>query len=143
MQRLVYYPSLVLCIDRLEYSKEQYTGQRSEYVLTKTQLRTAKTKELEKLQARIAKELESRREKAYKEQSLRQDYEQRFYSGHKGSYRWEWVQCGHAKRCPKCQSGERHGPYLYRYFYKNGRQRSEYIRKSDYAKHPDAPPKPN
>ena len=110
-------------------------------MLTKTQIRSAKTKELEKLQRRIEAELESRRAEAEKKRQ-QDENEQLFYSGHKGTYRWEYRECGHAKRCQKCKSGVRHGPYLYRYFYKNGTQKSEYIRKSDWAKHPDAPPKP-
>ena len=108
-------------------------------MLTKTQLRAATSKELEKLQERISQELAGRREEATKQS---QDNEQRFSAGHNGSYQWEYVQGGHAKRCRKCQAGERHGPYLYRYFYKGGKQKSEYIRQSDYAKHPEAPAKP-
>ena len=110
-------------------------------MLTKTQLQAAKTKELEKLQQRISAELESRREEA-QEQPHRDETEQRFSSGHKGSYRWEYRECGHANRCLKCKGGRKHGPYLYRYFYKDGKQRSEYIRLSDVHKHPDAPAKP-
>jgi hypothetical protein len=107
-------------------------------VLTKTELREAKTKELERLQARIQAELEDRRQQ---EQQRRQDkqnpHEQLFYSGHAGTYRWEWVQCGHKERCRKCKSGEKHAPYLYRCFYKDGKQKSEYIKLSDVHKHPD------
>ncbi len=51
-------------------------------------------------------------------------------------------QCGHKERCNKCKSGKRHGPYLYRYLYRDGKYRSEYIKLSELAKHPDAPPRP-
>ena len=110
-------------------------------MLTKTQIRSAKTKELEKLQQRIEAELSARREEAQKQRQQDKN-EQLFYSGHKGTYRWEYRECGHAKRCLKCKSGRKHGPYLYRYFYKDGKQRSEYIRLTDLAKHPEAPPRP-
>jgi hypothetical protein len=49
---------------------------------------------------------------------------------------------GHKVRCKRCQSGRKLGPYLYRYFYKDGKQKSEYIKLKDLAKHPDAPAKP-
>jgi hypothetical protein len=111
-------------------------------VLTKTQLRTAKTKELEQLQARIEAELESRRDEEQKQQAKTAEKEQLFYSGHVGHYQWEYVQCGNKERCRKCQAGQKHGPYLYRYFYKDGKQKSEYIKLSDLSKHPDAPSRP-
>ena len=117
-------------------------------MLTKTQLRTAKTQELERLQQRIAKELdERRRQEVQQHSSKREDKaqtgrEKRFSAGHSGHYQWEFVQCGNAKRCRKCKAGERHGPYLYRYFYRNGKQHSQYIKLSDVHKHPDAPAKP-
>jgi hypothetical protein len=116
-------------------------------MLTKTQLREAKTAELERLQARIATELESRIE-AELENRRRQlgdstdAKEKLFYSGHKGHYQWEYVQCGNKERCKRCQQGLKHGPYLYRYFYKDGKQKSQYIKLSDLPKHPDAPPRP-
>jgi hypothetical protein len=116
-------------------------------LLTKTQLRAAKTKELERLRARIEKELESRIEadlenKRQRERERTEGKEQLFYSGHSGTYRWEYVACGHSERCRKCQSGKKHGPYLYRYFYKDEKQKSEYIRLSDVHLHPDAPVRP-
>ena len=110
-------------------------------MLTKTQLRTAKTKELERLQTRIEAELESRRQEAEKK-SHSKDNEQLFYSKQGGYYQWEYVACGHQERCQKCKYGKKHGPYLYRYFYKDGKQRSQYIRLTDLAKHPEAPPRP-
>ncbi len=111
-------------------------------MLTKTQLRTAKTSELERLQQRIATELEERQHDKGKQLEAPDPKDQLFYSGHTGTYRWEHVTCGHSERCRKCQSGKKHGPYLYRYFYKDAKQRSEYIKLSDIHKHPDAPPRP-
>src|SRR5918998_2624092 len=112
-------------------------------MLTETQLRTAKTAELELLQARIQEELDSRVQPDLQrlKQEQKTDKEQLFYSGHGGHYQWEYVQCGNRERCRKCKAGEKHGPYLYRYFYKDGKQKSEYIKLSDLAKHPDAPPR--
>lgn len=112
-------------------------------MLTKRQLRSAKTKELERLQARISAELESRRQEAEKQaQDKAKSDEQLFYSKQGGYYQWEYVACGHQERCQKCKYGHKHGPYLYRYFYKDGKQRSEYIRLTDVAKHPEAPARP-
>ncbi len=113
-------------------------------MLTETQLRTAKTAELERLQARIQEELDSRVQPDL--QRLKQDQkiakDQLFYSGQAGHYQWEYVQCGNRDRCRKCKEGTKHGPYLYRYFYKDGKQRSEYIKLSNLAKHPEAPARP-
>jgi hypothetical protein len=109
-------------------------------VLTKTQLQTAKTTELEQLKARIETELKDRQEEVQAETPA--EKEQLFYSGQVGHYQWEYVQCGHPERCRKCKAGQKHGPYLYRYFYKDGKQRSQYIKLSDLPKHPDAPSRP-
>jgi len=113
-------------------------------VLTKTQLRHAKTAELERLQARIHKELESRvtPDLERRKQDQRTAKDPRVSSGHTGHYQWEYVACGNKDRCRKCKRGERHGPYLYRYFYTDGKQKSEYIKLSDLPEHPDAPPRP-
>jgi hypothetical protein len=60
-------------------------------VLTKTQLTTAKTGELERLQARIQTELDMRVEQEL--QRLKREpntgKEQLFYSGHTRLYQWE------------------------------------------------------
>lgn len=112
-------------------------------MLTETQLKKAKTTELERLQARIQAELESRRrQQAVRQQQESGAKEQLFYSSQDGHYQWEYVQCGHKERCKRCQSGKKHGPYLYRYFSSNGKQKSEYIKLSELPKHPDAPPRP-
>jgi hypothetical protein len=113
-------------------------------VLTKTQLRTAKLIELERLKARIEAELEERREQE-EQRKHRQEpgvKERPVFSTKDGHYQWEYRQCGHKERCKRCKSGERHGPYLYRYLYRDGKYRSEYIKLSELAKHPDAPPRP-
>src|SRR5918997_1500087 len=78
-------------------------------MLTKTQLRTAKTSELERLQQRIATELEERQHDKGKQREAPDPKDQLFYSGHTGTYRWEHVTCGHSERCRKCQSGKKHG----------------------------------
>ena len=116
-------------------------------MLTKTQLREATTSELERLHARIAQELESRIERELKQRRQQQrdrteSKDQLFYSGKTGYYQWEYVQCGHKERCRRCKAGLKHGPYLYRYFYKDGKQKSEYIKLSDVPKHPEAPARP-
>jgi hypothetical protein len=113
-------------------------------VLTKTQLSSAKTAELELLQTRIAQELTNRRQiqEGQPPRNETSGKDQLFYSGRDGHYQWEFVQCGHKNRCQRCQSGRKHGPYLYRYFYQNGKQKSQYIKLSDLAKHPEAPPRP-
>ncbi len=110
-------------------------------MLTPTQLRTATTGELELLKQRIEAELECRRERAESGgEASREVLEMRNTLG--GTYQWELVACGHNERCKKCKSGKRHGPYLYRYFYKNGRYTSQYVRLKDLDKHPDAPARP-
>ena len=109
-------------------------------MLTKTQLSTAKTIELERLKTRIEAELDERRKQEQQESTTPK--EQLFYSGQVGTYQWEYVSCGRSERCRKCHSGKKHGPYLYRYFYRDGKQKSEYIKLSDLPKHPDAPPRP-
>ena len=96
-------------------------------MLTKTQLRTAKIIELERLKARIEAELEERREQEEQQRKHRQEpvaNERLFFSSKDGHYQWEYRQCGHkerCKRCKRCQSGKRHGPYLYRYLYRDGK----------------------
>src|SRR5919107_3919896 len=102
---------------------------------TKTQLKTAQTEELERLQQRIAAELEDRRHDKGKQRESPDPKDRLFYSGHTGTYRWEYVSCGHSERCKRCKSGRKHGPYLYRYFYKDGKQRSEYVKLSEAHKH--------
>ena len=117
-------------------------------MLTKTQLRTAKIIELERLKARIEAELEERREQEEQQRKHRQEpvaNERLFFSSKDGHYQWEYRQCGHkerCKRCKRCQSGKRHGPYLYRYHYRDGKYRSEYIKLKELAKHPEVPPRP-
>lgn len=96
-------------------------------MLTSTQIEAAGTRELERLSGRIEAELESRRARDRTEE----DSDRRVLESHdtpRGTYQWEMVRCGHLERCKKCQDGEKHGPYLYRYFYKDGRRTSEYVR---------------
>jgi hypothetical protein len=107
-------------------------------MLTQTQLRNAKTGELQRLKRRIEAELQRRREGP--DGASSKVLERRDTPG--GTYQWEMVECGHKERCKKCKSGKKHGPYLYRYFYKNGKYTSQYIRLKDLDKHPDAPPRP-
>ncbi len=99
-------------------------------MLTSTQIEAADTRELERLSGRIEAELERRRAPdRMKDGSDRQVLES--HDTPRGTYQWEMVRCGHPERCKKCQSGEKHGPYLYRYFYKDGRRTSEYVRLKD------------
>ena len=46
-----------------------------------------------------------------------------------GSLHLEWVTCG-APGC-HCTRGVCHGPYVYRRWYENGKQRKAYVRKAD------------
>jgi hypothetical protein len=98
-------------------------------MLTRAQIETAKTRELEKLADRVKAELERRREQKEMEEASREVLES--HDTPQGTYQWERVRCGHPERCKKCQGGEKHGPYLYRYFYKDGRRTSEYVRLKD------------
>ena len=95
-------------------------------MLTKTQLETAQTSELEALRNRIEAEL-ARRELASKEPpESRQVIEERPAST--GTLRLERVKCG-KDRCRKCAEGPAHGPYWYLYFRRNGKLTSRYIGK--------------
>jgi hypothetical protein len=115
-----------------------------EKLLTKPQLRQAKTRELERLQARIQQELDSRAQPDLRrlKQEQRTGKDKLFYSAPDGHYQWEYVECGHKERCKRCQSGRKHGPYLYRYFYCDAKQTSQYIKLSELHLHPDAPARP-
>lgn len=99
------------------------------YMLTRTQIEAARTTELERLADRIEAELSRRREQEELEDAGRKVLES--LDTPRGTYQWEMVRCGHPERCRKCQGGEKHGPYLYRYFYKDGRRTSEYIKLTD------------
>jgi hypothetical protein len=46
-----------------------------------------------------------------------------------GVVRAEWVRCG--KPTCRCSTGSRHGPYLYRRWRENGRQRRAYVGPGD------------
>jgi len=95
-------------------------------MLTKTQITTATTAELEELRNRIEAEL-TRRELAGREPTDgRQVVEERPASA--STLRLEMVKCG-KERCKKCGRGEGHGPYWYLYFRKNGKLKSRYIGK--------------
>jgi Family of unknown function (DUF6788) len=97
-------------------------------MLTKTQITTATTAELENLRNSIEAEL-ARRELAEREPALgRQVVEERPASA--GTLRLEMGKCGKA-RCKKCERGEGHGPYWYLYFRRNGKLMSKYIGKTE------------
>ena len=95
-------------------------------MLTRTQIENATTEELERLQARIEAELEGRRgaEERGPESAV-----EVLKSHHTpaGTVQWQMRRCGHKERCNKCKSGKRHGPYLYRFYYRDGKRHSEYI----------------
>jgi len=95
-------------------------------MLTKTQLRTAQTPELEELGNRIESELAHRVLAQRERTEGRQVVEERPASA--GTLRLEMVKCG-KERCRKCAQGPAHGPYWYLYFRKNGRLASRYIGK--------------
>ena len=95
-------------------------------MLTKTQITTAQTSELEALRDRIEAEL-TRRELVNKEPAPgRHVVEERPASA--GTLRLEKVKCG-KNRCKKCERGEGHGPYWYLYCRRNGKFTSRYIGK--------------
>jgi len=49
-----------------------------------------------------------------------------------GTIRAEWVRCG--KAACRCATGRRHGPYVYRRWREDGRQRRQYVRAGDRPK---------
>ena len=97
-------------------------------MLTSTQIEAADAQELARLSGRIEAELERRR--IQEEEDTGREVVER-HDTPRGTYQWEMVRCGHPERCKKCQGGEKHGPYLYRYLYKDGRRTSQYIRLKD------------
>lgn len=105
-------------------------------MLTDTQLRTARTGELERLKARVEAELAEREQSRDEEEHRPGDEpEEPAEVGEEtspsGTYRWEMVECGHKDRCKKCKGGQKHGPYLYRYLRKDGKYTSEYVKLSE------------
>jgi hypothetical protein len=95
-------------------------------MLTRTQIENATTEELEQLRARIEAELRGRREAEERNhESAVEVLESHETSA--GTFQWQMRECGHKDRCNKCKSGKRHGPYLYRFFYRAGKRHSEYI----------------
>ncbi len=95
-------------------------------MLTSTQIENATTEELERLRVRIEAELEGRRgAKERNHESAVEILESHETSA--GTFQWQMRECGHKDRCNKCKSGKRHGPYLYRFYYRNWKRHSEYI----------------
>jgi hypothetical protein len=97
-------------------------------MLTRTQIENATTEELQRLRVRIEAELEGRREA--EEHDHDESAAVEILESHEtpaGTFQWQMRQCGHKERCNKCKSGERHGPYLYRFYYRDGKRHSEYI----------------
>ena len=95
-------------------------------MLTSTQIENATTEELERLRVRIEAELEDR--KGAKERDHESAVE--VLESHEtsaGTFQWQMRECGHKDRCNKCKSGKRHGPYLYRFYYRDRKRHSEYI----------------
>ena len=94
--------------------------------MTGTQIENATAEELEQLRVRIEAELRGRREAEERDRESAVEV----LEGHEtaaGTYQWQMRECGHKERCNKCKSGERHGPYLYRFYYRDGKRHSEYI----------------
>ena len=96
-------------------------------MLTRTQIENATSEELERLRVRIEAELEGRRgtEQRDHESSAVEVLES--HETPAGTFQWQMRECGHKERCNKCKSGKRHGPYLYRFYYRDGKRHSEYI----------------
>ena len=95
-------------------------------MLTRAQIENATTEELEQLRIRIEAELEGRREAGERDhQSALEVLEN--HETPAGTFQWQMRECGHKERCNKCKSGKRHGPYLYRFYYRDGKRHSEYI----------------
>lgn len=86
--------------------------------------------QLEELRARIT----SLQDKRLEEQ-VRRDSEERKSAAEEakggdgsGHVRWEMIKCGD---CLRCKAGLRpHGPYLYRYYWQDGKLKSKYLGKS-------------
>ena len=77
-------------------------------MLTETQLRTAKTIELERLKSRVEAELKERREQEEQQRKQREEpgaKDRLILSSKDGHYQWEYRQCGHKERCKRCKSG--------------------------------------
>jgi len=104
------------------------TQDRSEArMLTRTQIENATTEELERLQARIEAELQGRRGAEERDHQSAAVEVLKCHETLTGTFQWQMRECGHKERCNKCKSGKRHGPYLYRFYYRDGKRRSEYI----------------
>src|SRR5215207_9250282 len=97
-------------------------------MLTRTQIENATTEELERLRVRIEAELEGRGGEERDHESHESAVEVlKSHETPAGTFQWQMRECGHKDRCNKCKSGKRHGPYLYRFYYRDGKRRSEYI----------------
>jgi hypothetical protein len=109
-----------------------------ERVLSDIQLEAAEAAELRALRERVDAEL-ARRERDRREEGRipppggegppSREVVGQGRPGGSGYYQLEKVRCG-KKGCRKCAEGAAHGPYLYRYFRKDGRMTSEYINNS-------------
>jgi len=96
-------------------------------MLTRTQIENATTEELKRLRIRIEAELQGRRgAQERNHQSAAVEVLQR-HETPAGTFQWQMRECGHKERCNKCKSGKRHGPYLYRFYYREGKRHSEYV----------------
>jgi hypothetical protein len=95
-------------------------------MLTRTQIENATTEELKRMRVRIETELERRRgAKEPDHESAVEVLE--YHETSAGTFQWQMRECGHKDRCNKCKSGKKHGPYLYRFYYRNRKRHSEYI----------------
>lgn len=96
-------------------------------MLTKAQIDTATTAELEKAAGRIEAELARRELEERTPPANREVVEEK--PAPRGTYRLELVNCG-KDRCKKCVGGPSHGPYWYHYFRRGGRLTSRYVGKN-------------
>jgi hypothetical protein len=95
-------------------------------MLTRAQIENATTEELERMRTRIEAELEGRREAGERDRESALEVLEN-HETPAGTFQWQMRECGHKDRCNKCKSGKRHGPYLYRFYYRDGKRYSKYI----------------
>ena len=96
-------------------------------MLTRAQIENATTEELKGLRIRIEAELEGRRGAEDRDHESAGLQIPKSHETPAGTFQWQMRECGHKDRCDKCKSGKRHGPYLYRFYYRDGKRHSEYI----------------
>ncbi len=95
-------------------------------MLTLPDLSCVPYQQLEQLRIRIEAELWERREVGERSHESAVEVVES-HETPAGAFQWQMRECGHKERCNKCKSGKRHGPYLYRFYYRDRKRHSEYI----------------